>query len=87
VVALGSVDIFVRSSRAVNPYFHLPTFGPPDGWWKVWFFLRNDTDVPLPVFTGSCPVPQPKWGTTWPRRTSTGYNPCVKLSSSCYEEG
>jgi hypothetical protein len=25
-------------------------------------FLRNDADVPLLVFTGSCPIPQPKWG-------------------------
>jgi hypothetical protein len=25
-------------------------------------FLRNDTDAPLPVFMGSCPVPQPNWG-------------------------
>jgi hypothetical protein len=37
-------------------------FGPPDGWWKVWFFPRNDTDAPLPVFTGSRPIPQPNWG-------------------------
>jgi hypothetical protein len=33
---------------------------PLVGWRKVWFFLRNDT--PLLTFTGSCPVPQPKWG-------------------------
>jgi hypothetical protein len=33
-----------------------------DGWWKVWFFLRNDADALLPMFTGSHPVPQPNWG-------------------------
>jgi hypothetical protein len=26
---------------------------PPVGWQKVWFFLRNDTDVPLPMVTSS----------------------------------
>jgi hypothetical protein len=35
VVALGSVDIYVRSGRGVDPYFHLPTSGPPNGWRKV----------------------------------------------------
>jgi hypothetical protein len=62
LVALGSVDIFVRSGRGVDPYFHLPTSSLPNGWWKVWFFLRNDIDALLPMFTGSHPVPQPNWG-------------------------
>jgi hypothetical protein len=62
VVALGSVDIFVRSGRGVDPYFLLSTSSPPDGWRKVWFFLRNDTDMPLPMFMGSRLVPQPNWG-------------------------
>jgi hypothetical protein len=35
---------------------------PPSDWEKVWFFLRNDADTPLVVFTGCRPVPQPKWG-------------------------
>jgi hypothetical protein len=29
---------------------------------KVWFTFRNDTDVPLLIFMGSHPVPQPNWG-------------------------
>jgi hypothetical protein len=33
-----------------------------DGWRKVWFFLRNNADTPLPMFTGSRPVPQLNWG-------------------------
>jgi hypothetical protein len=37
-------------------------FDPPVGWWKVWFFLMDDSDAPLPVVTGSHPIPQPKWG-------------------------
>jgi hypothetical protein len=59
---LSSVDIFVRSGHRVDPYFDLPMPKPPDGWWKVWFFLRNDADVPLPVFMGSRLIPQPNWG-------------------------
>jgi hypothetical protein len=74
-VVLGSVDIFVRSGPGVDPYFHLSMSGPPVGWWKVWFSLRNNTDVPLPMFTGSDPVPQPKWGCSVPTKTSAGYNP------------
>jgi hypothetical protein len=62
VAALSRMDIFIRSGHRVDPYFHLPMSGPPDEWWKVWLFVRNDTDVPLPVFTGSCPIPQPNWG-------------------------
>jgi hypothetical protein len=62
VPALGSVDIFIRSGHGVDIYFHLPMSGPPNGWQKVWFLLRNDTDAPLPVFTGSRSIPQPNWG-------------------------
>jgi hypothetical protein len=62
VVALGSVDIFIRFGRGVEPYFHLSTSGPSDKWWKVWFFLSNDADASLPMFTGIRPIPQPSWG-------------------------
>jgi hypothetical protein len=26
------------------------------------FFLRNNIDVPFPIFTGNRPIPQPNWG-------------------------
>jgi hypothetical protein len=61
VMALGSVDIFIRSSHGADLYFHHPTSDPPDGWWKVWFFLRNNTNTPLLMFVGSHPIPQPNW--------------------------
>jgi hypothetical protein len=61
VVVLGTVDIFLRSGPRVDPYFPLSMSNPLVGWRKLWFFLRNDADTPLPVFTGSCPIPQPKW--------------------------
>jgi hypothetical protein len=59
---LGSVDIFLRSGPRVDPYFHLLVSNPPVEWRNVWFFLRNDTDASLPMFMGSRPNPQPKWG-------------------------
>jgi hypothetical protein len=62
VEVLGSVDLYVRSGHGVDPYFHLPMSRPSDGWRKVWFFLRNNTDSLLPVFTSSRPIPQPNWG-------------------------
>jgi hypothetical protein len=42
--------------------FHFSMSDPPVGWWKVLFFLKNDADASLLMFTGSRPVPQPKWG-------------------------
>jgi hypothetical protein len=56
------VDIFIRSRHGVDPHFHIPMSVPPDGWLKLWFFLRNDTDASFPVFMGSHPIPQPIWG-------------------------
>jgi hypothetical protein len=59
VVVLGGMDIYVKSGDRVDPYFHLPTPGSMDGWWKVWFFMRNHANMPLPMFMGSRPIPQP----------------------------
>jgi hypothetical protein len=87
VEVLGSVDLYVRSGHGVDPYFHLPMSRPSDGWRKVWFFLRNNTDALLPVFTSSRPIPQPNWGTEWPGRTSVGYNPYMRSFNSYYMEG
>jgi hypothetical protein len=54
---LGSMDLFARSRSGIDPYFRLLMSDPSVGWWKVWFFLRNDIDVPLPMVTGSRPIP------------------------------
>jgi hypothetical protein len=62
VAVLGSVDIFLQSGSRVDPYFHLPMSDLPVGWWKVWLFFRNNANVSLPMFMGSRPIPQPKWG-------------------------
>jgi hypothetical protein len=68
MAVLGGVDIYVKSGHGVNPYFHLPMSRSTDGWWRGWLFLRNDADVPLPVFMGSHPVPQPNWAYRVARR-------------------
>jgi hypothetical protein len=59
---LGRVDILVQSGRGVDPYFHHLVSGPPDGWRKIWFFLRNNTDALLPMFMGNRSIPQPNSG-------------------------
>jgi hypothetical protein len=55
-VVLDGMDIYVRSRHGVNPYFHFPMSGSTDMWWKLWFFMRNDAEVLLPMFTGSRPI-------------------------------
>jgi hypothetical protein len=59
MTALSCVDLLVRFGSETDPYFHLPMFDPPVGWWKAWFLLRNDANAPLPAFTGGRPVPHP----------------------------
>jgi hypothetical protein len=87
MAALGNVDIFIRSGPRVDPYFHLPMSDPSVRWCKVWFFLRNDPDVPLPMFRDSRLVPQLKWGYGVAQKDLRRLQPCVKSSSGSYEEG
>jgi hypothetical protein len=87
MAVLGNVEIFVRSRHGVDPYFHLSKSDPSISWQKECFFLRNDADVPLSVFTGSRPIRQPKWEYAVAQKDLPGYNPCVMSSSACYEEG
>jgi hypothetical protein len=61
-VVLGGMDIYIKSGQNVNPYFHLPMSESMNGWQKVWFFLKNDANVSLPMFVASHPVPQHNWG-------------------------
>jgi hypothetical protein len=87
VAVLGGEDIFGRSGRGVDPYFHLPMFGPPDGLQKVWFFLRNDADVPVPAFTGSHPIPQPNSGYGLVRKDLCGLQPLCEIIQWLLHEG
>jgi hypothetical protein len=59
--SMGSVDILVRSGLEADSYFSIPQHDPPIVWWKSWFLLKNEADVPLPAFTGGRPIPHPNW--------------------------
>jgi hypothetical protein len=60
-VSEGAV-IHVRSGHRVDPYLKIPVPRLMKGWWKKWFYLRNDASTLLPVFIDSHPVPLPSWG-------------------------
>jgi hypothetical protein len=51
-----------KSGHGVDPYFNIPMPKSIKRLWKKWFYLRNDTDMPLLVFTGNHPISQPNWG-------------------------
>jgi hypothetical protein len=61
MAVLDGVDIYLKPGHGADPYFHLPMPRSTDEWLKVWFFLRNNVNVLLPMFTGSRPIPQPNW--------------------------
>jgi hypothetical protein len=56
------VVIHVRPGHGVDPYFDIPMPRSMKGWWKKWFYSRNDVGAPLPAFTGNCPISLPTWG-------------------------
>jgi hypothetical protein len=58
LMVLGGVVIHVKTGHGVNSYFDIPMPKLMKGWWKQWFYLRNNTDAPLPVFTSNCPTAQ-----------------------------
>jgi hypothetical protein len=58
----GGAVIHVKPGHGVNPYFNIPITSSIKGWWKKWFYLRNDASAPLPTFTDSHHIPLPSWG-------------------------
>jgi hypothetical protein len=84
---LCGMDIYVKYGHSVDPYFHLPMLGSMDRWWKVWFFLRNDADTPLPMFTVSRPVPQPNWGYGVAKRDLRRLQPLHEVIQQLRREG
>jgi hypothetical protein len=61
VVALGSVDISVRSGPDINLNFSILLPEPPIKWRKAWFLLRNDANALLLAFTGGHLTLHPNW--------------------------
>jgi hypothetical protein len=59
---LGAWFFMSKSGHGVDPYFNIPIPRSMKGWQKMWFYLRNDADVPLPAFTNHHPIPLPTWG-------------------------
>jgi hypothetical protein len=59
--SLGSVDILSCSGPRADSYFSIPQPDPPVGWKKAWFLPNDGASVPLPSFTGGCPIPHPSW--------------------------
>jgi hypothetical protein len=55
----GGTDIHVKLGHGVGPYLEIPMSRSMKGWQKKWFYLRNDAFAPLPMFTGSHPIPLP----------------------------
>jgi hypothetical protein len=86
-VVLGGVDLYIRSRHGVDPYFHLPMSKPSNRWQKVWFFLRNDADASLPVFTGSRPIPQPNWRYKVARMDLRRLQPLCEVIQQLLREG
>jgi hypothetical protein len=52
----GGTVIHVKLGHRVDPYLEIPMTRSMKGWWKRWFYLRNDASTPVPVFTGGRPI-------------------------------
>ena len=50
-VPMGCTSIHLRGSR-VSEYMSIPLSKSNKGWHKLWFYLKNNTAAPLPIFTG-----------------------------------
>jgi hypothetical protein len=66
-ISRGSV-LHVKSRHGVDLYFDILMPKSMKGWWKKWFYLRNDASTLHPAFTYSCPIPLPSWGNGVARR-------------------
>jgi hypothetical protein len=59
LIVFGGAVIHVKSRHGVDPYFDIPMSRLMKGWWKKWFYSRNDASTSLPEFTDSRPIPLP----------------------------
>ena len=50
-VPMGCASIHLRGSRSLD-YMSIPLSKSNKGWHKLWFYLRNDDNAPLPIFIG-----------------------------------
>jgi hypothetical protein len=48
--------------HGVDHYLEIVMPRSMKGWWKKWFYMKNDDSAMLPVFTCGRPIPLPSWG-------------------------
>jgi hypothetical protein len=62
LVLIGCASIHHRGRRS-SEYMATALSKSNKGWHKQWFYLKNDTDAPLPIFTGRLiEEPPQSWG-------------------------
>jgi hypothetical protein len=86
-MALGYVDLHLRSGSRNDPYLCLPMSDPPVGWRKAWFLLRNDADVSLPTLTSDRPIPHPNWGHDVAQVDLRRLQPLLKIIQGMLQRG
>jgi hypothetical protein len=86
-VALGNVDISVRSGPDIHPYFSISLSDPPVGRRKVWFLLRRYANMPLRVFMGGYPVPHPNWEYSVARADLHRLQPLLEIVRGLLQRG
>jgi hypothetical protein len=86
-VVWGYTEIHVRSGPGINPYFRLSVFNSSVGWWKEWFFLRNDIEAPNPMVTGKRPAIQPSWRYGVAKKDARKLQPMRDILQSLLRDG
>jgi hypothetical protein len=74
----GGLVIHVKAGHGVYPYLEILMPRSMKGWWKKWFYLRNDSSAPLPTFFGGRPIPLPSWGDGLARKDLNKLQPLHK---------
>jgi hypothetical protein len=57
------------------------------GWWKKWFYLRNDPSALLPVFTGGRSILLRSWGEGVARKDLGKLQPLLENLQQLWQEG
>jgi hypothetical protein len=69
--------IHLLVEHGVDPYPEISMLRSMKGWWKKWFYLKNDASILLLEFTSGPKFPRLPGERGWLGRTSTSHNPCV----------
>jgi hypothetical protein len=58
----GGAVIHVKSGHGEDPYLEIPMPRSVKGWWKKWFYQKNDDSTLLHAFTDGRLIPLISWG-------------------------